>query len=76
MDSISTTTSTSQCKCGWIRLYTAPEISTRQETLPHTPKADLKFNDVWMNELIGGGNYTITKIILRDPWKHNIYLSC
>ena len=36
-------------KCGWIRVYTGPEMRTRQEMVPHIPKADLEFNEVWMN---------------------------
>jgi hypothetical protein len=37
--------------------------------VPHTPKADLEFNDIWMIELIGLGSYTTKKIIPRDPCK-------
>ena len=54
-------------KCGRIRVYTGPEMSTRQEMVPHITEAELEFNDVWMNERIGGGSYTFKKIIPRDP---------
>ena len=56
-------------KCGRIRVYTGPEMSTRQEMVPHITEGDLKFNDVWMNEHVGGGSYTFKKIISRDPCK-------
>ena len=35
--------------------------------VPHIPKAELEFNDVWMDEHIGGGSHTFKKIIPRDP---------
>ena len=54
-------------KCGWIRFDMGPEMGTRQEMMPHILKADLESNDAWMNECIGSGNYTIKKIIPRDP---------
>ena len=58
-------------KCGWIRVDIGPEMSTRQEVVPHTAKADLQFNDVWMNERIRGGSYKFKKIIPRDPYEIN-----
>ena len=65
------TTSIIQCKCNRIRVYASPEMRTRQEMVPHIPKADLKFNEVWMNEHMGGGSYTFKKIVSRDPYKIN-----
>ena len=62
-----TTASRSQCKCGRIQVYTGPEMTTRQEKVPHIPKAEFEFNEVWMDEHIRGGSYTIQKIIPRDP---------
>ena len=56
-------------KCGWIRVDTGPEMCTGQEMMPHIPKAKFKFNDIRMNEHIGGGSYTFKKIIPRDPCK-------
>ena len=56
-------------KCGWIQVDAGPEMSTRQEMVPHISKAEIKFNEVWMNERIGGGNYATKKIISRDPCK-------
>ena len=44
-------------------------MCTRQEMMPHVPKIELKFNNVWMDERIGGGNDTTKKIISRDPYK-------
>ena len=56
-------------ECGWIRLDTRPEMGTRQEMMPHIPKIELKFNDVRMDERIGGSDDTTKKIISRDPYK-------
>ena len=68
MNNISPTT-VSVNQCGWIQVYTGPEMRTRQQMVPHTSKAELKFNDVWMIEPIGADNYTIKIIIPRDPCK-------
>ena len=54
-------------KCGWIRVDTGPEMRTRQEMMPHISKTELEFNEVGMDERIGGGNDTTKKIISRDP---------
>ena len=56
-------------KRGWIRVDTGPEMRMRQEMVPHIPKADLEFNEVWMNEHIRAGSDTFKKIISRDPCK-------
>ena len=58
-------------KCGWIGVDSGPKMRTRQEMMPHIPKAELKFNDVWMNERIGGSNDTTKKIVSRNPCKLN-----
>ena len=58
-----------QRKCGWIRIDTGPEMLARQEMMPHIAKTELEFNDVGMDEGIGGGNDTTNKIISRDPYK-------
>ena len=58
-------------KCGWIGVDSGPKMRTRQEMMPHIPKAELKFNDVWMNERIGGSNDTTKEIVSRNPCKLN-----
>ena len=60
------------CECGWIWVDTSPEMRTRQEMVPHISKTDLEFNDVWMDERVGGGNNTTNKIISRDSWGKKI----
>ena len=54
-------------KCVWVHVYTGPEMCTGQEIVPHITEAELEFNDVWMNERIGGGSYKFKKIVPRDP---------
>ena len=56
-------------KCGWIRVYTGPEMRTRQEMVP---KTELEFNDVRMNERIGGGSYNIKKSSREIPANKHI----
>ena len=63
------------CECGWIWVDTSPEMRTRQEMVPHISKTDLEFNDVWMDERVGGGNNTTNKIISRDSWGKKNHLS-